>query len=117
MYENNFDALKQQFSSYAFDDDQTQVALKALYNDHNYVADPHGAVGYLGLQKYMQENPNTHGVFLETAHAIKFRDTVEESLKIKLDIPEQIQHILNKTPKKTALKDYDAFKAYLLQRA
>lgn len=117
LYENNFDALKQQFSSYAFDDDQTQVALKALYNDHNYVADPHGAVGYLGLQKYMQENPNTHGVFLETAHAIKFRDTVEESLKIKLDIPEQIQHILNKTPKKTALKDYDAFKAYLLQRA
>ncbi|MDA0779267.1 MAG: threonine synthase [Bacteroidetes bacterium] len=117
LYKNDFNALKQQFSSYAFDDNQTQIALKDLYENHNYVADPHGAVGYLGLQKYMQENPNTHGVFLETAHPIKFRDTVEENLKITLDIPEQIQHILDKTPKKTALKDYDAFKAYLLQRA
>ena len=117
LYKNDFNALKQQFSSYAFDDNQTQIALKALYNNYNYVADPHGAVGYLGLQKYMQENPNTHGVFLETAHPIKFRDTVEESLKMTLDIPEQIQHILDKTPKKTALKDYDAFKTYLLQRA
>lgn len=117
LYKNDFNALKQQFSSYAFDDNQTQIALKDLYENHNYVADPHGAVGYLGLQKYMQENPNTHGVFLETAHPIKFRDTVEENLKITLDIPEQIQHILDKTAKKTALKDYDAFKAYLLQRA
>ena len=88
-----------------------------MYNDYNYIADPHGAVRYLGLQKYMQENPNVHGVFLETAHAIKFRDTVEKSLDVSLDTPEQIQHILDKTPKKTALKDYDAFKEYLLQRA
>jgi threonine synthase len=117
LFNNDFNALKQQFSSFAFDDSETQIALKALYNDYNYIADPHGAVGYLGLQKYMQERPNVHGVFLETAHAIKFRDTVEKSLDVSLDIPEQIQHILDKTPKKTALKDYDAFKEYLLQRA
>lgn len=117
LFNNDFNALKQQFSSFAFDDSETQIALKALYNDYNYIADPHGAVGYLGLQKYMQERPNVHGVFLETAHAIKFRDTVEKSLDVSLDTPEQIQHILDKTPKKTALKDYDAFKEYLLQRA
>ena len=117
LFNNDFNALKQQFSSFAFDDSQTQIALKALYNDYNYIADPHGAVGYLGLQKHMQERPNVHGVFLETAHAIKFRDTVEKSLDVSLDTPEQIQHILDKTPKKTALKDYDAFKEYLLQRA
>lgn len=117
LFDNNFDALKQRFSSYAFDDNQTRVALKELYSNYNYVADPHGAVGYLGLHKYMQENPESYGVFLETAHPIKFRDTVEETLNITLDIPEQIQHILDKTPKKTALKGYDAFKAYLLQSA
>lgn len=117
LYGNNFDALKQQFSSYAFNDNQTRMALSDLYSNHNYVADPHGAVGYLGLLKYMQENTDVYGVFLETAHPIKFRDTVEEALKIKLDIPEQIQHILEKTPKKTALKDYNAFKEHLLQRA
>ncbi len=117
LYENNFDVLKQQFSSHAFDDNQTQDALKELYAKYNYVADPHGAVGYLGLQKHMRVNPNSYGVFLETAHPIKFRDTVEKTLGIHLEIPEQIQHILDKTPKKTALKDYNAFKEYLLQRA
>lgn len=117
LYENNFDALKQQFSSYAFDDNQTRMALSDLYSNHDYVADPHGAVGYLGLQKYMLKNPDVYGVFLETAHPIKFRDVVEETLNVRLDIPEQIQHILDKTSKKTALKGYDAFKEYLLQRA
>ena len=117
LYENNFDVLKQQFSSHAFDDKQTQDALKELYAKYNYVADPHGAVGYLGLQKHMRVNPNSYGVFLETAHPIKFRDTVEKTLGIHLEIPKQIQHVLDKTPKKTALKDYNAFKEYLLQRA
>ena len=117
LFNNNFDALKQQFSSYAFNDDKTRVALKALYEKYNYIADPHGAVGYLGLQEYMQENPNAYGVFLETAHPIKFRDSVEETLGVTLDIPTQIQHILDKTPEKTSLKGYEAFKEYLLQRA
>ncbi|MGB0254821.1 MAG: threonine synthase [Flavobacteriaceae bacterium] len=117
LFDNDFDALKQQFSSYAYNDDKTRVALKALYEKYNYVADPHGAVGYLGLQQYMQENPNAYGVFLETAHPIKFRDSVEETLGVTLDIPPQIQHILDKTPEKTSLKGYEAFKEYLLQRA
>lgn len=117
LFNNNFDALKQQFSSYAFNDDETREALKALYEKYNYIADPHGAVGYLGLQEYMQENPNAYGVFLETAHPIKFRDSVEETLGVTLDIPTQIQHILDKTPEKTSLKGYEAFKEYLLQRA
>lgn len=117
LFDNDFDALKQQFSSYAFNDDETRVALKALYEKYNYVADPHGAVGYLGLQQYIQENPNAYGLFLETAHPIKFRDSVEETLGVTLDIPTQIQHILDKTPEKTSLKGYEAFKEHLLQRA
>lgn len=117
LFDNDFDALKQQFSSYAFNDVKTREALKALYEKYNYIADPHGAVGYLGLQQYMQENPNVYGIFLETAHPIKFRDSVEETLGVTLDIPTQIQHILDKTPEKTSLKGYEAFKEHLLQRA
>jgi len=117
LFNNSFDALKEHFSSYAFDDKETRVALKELHDNYGYVADPHGAVGYLGLKKYMGENPDTYGIFLETAHPIKFRDSVEETLGITLDIPAQIQDILDKHPEKTSLKGYDAFKAYLLERA
>lgn len=114
LFENDFDALKKQFSSYAYNDEQTRAALKDLYSNYNYVADPHGAVGFLGLNNYMNQNPDTYGVFMETAHPIKFRDTVEDTLGITLDIPEQIQHILDKTPEKTSVKGYEAFKEYLL---
>lgn len=117
LFKNDFDALKTHFSSFSFDDNQTRLALKSLYNNSGYIADPHGAVGYLGLEKYMKAHPGTYGILLETAHPIKFRDTVEETLGITLEIPKQIQHILDKTPIKTSLKNYDDFKAYLLSQA
>lgn len=117
LFNNDFDTLKKHFSSYAFDDSATREALTALHKTYDYVADPHGAVGYLGLQKYMKKHPETQGVFLETAHPIKFRDVVEETLGVTLDIPEQIQHVLGKKQEKTALKDYAAFKEYLLAQA
>ena len=116
LFKNDFDALKTHFSSFSFDDTQTRLALKSLYNNSGYIADPHGAVGYLGLEKYMKAHPDTYGILLETAHPIKFRDTVEETLGITLEIPKQIQHILDKTPIKTSLKNYDDFKAYLLSQ-
>ncbi len=117
LYGNDFDALKQDFSSYAYNDDETKLALAELHQKHNYVADPHGAVGYLGLQDFLANNPDHYGVFLETAHPIKFRDTVEETLGLTLEIPTQIQHILDKKPEKTSLSGYDAFKDYLLSQA
>lgn len=117
LYKNNFDSLKQDFSSYAYDDAETKLALAELHQKHNYVADPHGAVGYLGLKDFLKKNPDYYGIFLETAHPIKFRDTVEDTLGLTLDIPTQIQNILDKTPEKTSLRGYKAFKEYLLNQA
>ena len=117
LYGNDFDALKQDFSSYAYNDVETTLALAELHQKHNYIADPHGAVGYLGLQHFLANNSDHYGIFLETAHPIKFRDTVEETLGLTLEIPTQIQHILDKTPEKTSLSGYDAFKDYLLSQA
>jgi threonine synthase len=117
LYKNDFNSLKQDFSSYAYNDSETKQALAELHQKYNYVADPHGAVGYLGLQDFLKKNPDYYGIFLETAHPIKFRDTVEDTLGITLDIPAQIENILNKTPEKTSLCGYKAFKEYLLNQA
>lgn len=66
---------------------------------------------------FLAKNPDHYGVFLETAHPIKFRDIVEETLGTTLKIPTQIQQILNKIPEKTSLSGYNAFKDYLLSQA
>jgi threonine synthase len=106
----NFKKLSKIMSSYSFDDIETLKMIKNVYNDKNYVLDPHGAVGYLGLKKYLSINPEKIGVFLETAHPIKFSKDVEEVIKIKLDIPEEIKKILLKEKKFIDIDDYSDFK-------
>ena len=106
----NFKNLSKIMSSYSFDDIETLKMVKNVYKDKNYVLDPHGAVGYLGLKKYLSINPEKIGIFLETAHPIKFSKDVEEVIKIKLDIPEEINKILLKEKKYIDIDDYSDFK-------
>jgi threonine synthase len=87
--------------------------MKTIYNMDGYIAEPHGAIGYLGLKKELQNHPDAIGVFLETAHPIKFLDTVEPALNIKLPIPTQIESVLGKEKLSTKIKTYEEFKAFL----
>jgi len=114
LFEQNFGALKKDFSSYSFDDDSTKQAIKEVYDTYNYVCDPHGAVGYLGLQKHGLD-ANTYGIFLETAHPVKFLDVVEEVLPIKIGIPVQIEKVLNKDKQFISISDYEHLKSFLLE--
>jgi len=116
LYKNNFTRLKNTLSSYSFTDEETKHAMLELYNSYNYIADPHGAVGYLGLKKYQKDKSGTFGVFLETAHPAKFLDVVEETLKLKLPIPAQIQSVLEKNKVSFKIDIYDELKSYLLKK-
>lgn len=115
MYNNDLSEFKKDFSSYSFNDDETENAIKSIYNNSQYISEPHGAVGYLGLKKELNNHPNSIGVFLETAHPIKFLDVVEPILKVKLPIPNQIESVLNKEKLSIKIKSYEDFKTFLKQ--
>lgn len=114
LFQDDFDELKKNLSSYSFTDEQTKEALKEIYTLDGYIADPHGAVGYLGLKKYQEHHPNTFGIFLETAHPVKFLDVVEETLFEKLDIPPQIKKVMGKEKKSFRIATYNELKRHLL---
>ena len=114
LFQDDFEALKKNLSSYSFNDEQTKEALKEIYNINGYIADPHGAVGYLGLKKYQKLHPNTYGIFLETAHPVKFLDIVEETLSEKLEIPSQIQKVMGKTKVSSKISTYENLKEFLM---
>ncbi len=116
LYNHNIDALKKDFSSFSFTDEQTKVALQEIYKNYHYIAEPHGVVGYLGLKKELTNHQNSIGIFLETAHPIKFLETVEPLLNIQLEIPRQIKSVLNKEKKSIQIKEYTELKQYLLQK-
>ena len=113
IYNNDLSEFKKDFSSYTFSDNETEIAIKTIYKNSNYIAEPHGAIGYLGLKKELLTHPNSIGLFLETAHPIKFIDTVEPILKVKLPIPTQIESVLNKKKRSIKIKTYEEFKEFL----
>ncbi|TGD59756.1 threonine synthase [Flavobacterium humi] len=102
LYNNDLKLFENDFSAFCFTDEETEIALQNIYNQLNYIAEPHGAIGYLGLKKGLKKHPGSIGVFLETAHPIKFSEIVTSALHIELPVPEQIQKILDK--KKTSIK-------------
>ena len=112
IYKND-DKLKENLSSYSFTDAETKSAMKEIKSISGYVADPHGAVGYLGLKKYF-ENNNAQGIFLETAHPVKFLDVVEPVLCETIEYPQQILDVINKEKVAKEISTYKQLKEYLL---
>lgn len=114
LFDDNLEKLKQNLSSFTFSDEETKEAMKSIYRDSKYVTDPHGAIGYLGLKKHQISNPDTYGIFLETAHPVKFLDVVEETIPKKLAIPSQIQKVMGKKKESIKIATYSQLKDFLL---
>ncbi len=115
LFDQERGALMEMLSSYRFDDVQTRAAMSFLYQRYGYTADPHGAVGYLALEKYRQQHPGVSGVFLETAHPVKFPEEVEKSIQAEISWPDSIKELANREKKAIFLEpDYDSFREALL---
>ncbi|GAA4073453.1 threonine synthase [Flavobacterium cheonanense] len=113
MYNNDLSEFEKDFSSYSYTDEETKLAMKNIYANSRYIAEPHGAVGYLGLKKELEKQPNSIGFFLETAHPIKFLDVVKPVLNVKLEIPKQIESVLGKEKVSIKIKSFDDLKDFL----
>ena len=109
--------IKEEIKGYAYTDDVTKKAIKEVYEKYNYIIDPHGAVGYLALKKYLDQNPSHNGVVLETAHYSKFKETVDTELEFTTEVPERLA-ILEKRKKeaKQITAEYNLLKSYLLEK-
>ena len=112
LFGQDTEQLKKLFSSYSFTDVETRKAMRSIYEKSLYVADPHGAVGYLGLEKFGID-PNSYGIFLETAHPVKFLATVNETLGVNVPIPEQIAAVMNKEKSSIKIRNYHQLKSFL----
>ncbi len=113
LFSHDVSALKKKLSSYSFADEETREAIKSIYRNSNYIADPHGAVGYLGLKKYLAEN-NTQGIFLETAHPVKFLDVVKPLINESIELPQQIKRVIDKEKVAVSVSTYQDFKKFLM---
>ena len=112
LFDNNLSSLKKSFSSYSFSDDETKIMMKSIHDKFNYISEPHGAIGYLGLKKHGLKT-NEFGVFLETAHPVKFLQVVEETLTVNVEIPPQIKQVMSKEKVSILISNYQDLKNFL----
>lgn len=116
IFGREFPALKAKLSSATITDTETIDTIRKVYQQTGYLADPHGAVGYLALERYLSVNPGAKGIFLETAHPVKFADAVEKITGSPITVPAPVQSIMSLEKKATLIKPaFVQLKAFLLQ--
>jgi len=115
LYGNSHATISAEIAGCTYTDEQIADSLRECYKTHGYLMDPHGSVGYRALMELLQ--PGETGVFLETAHPAKFKETVEEIIKDEVAIPAKLQEFMKGTKQSVQMsKDFADFKAYLLQQ-
>lgn len=114
LYGHDWKRIKTLISGCISTDDQIRSTMKECFEATGYVLDPHGACGYRALELGLQEGET--GVFCETAHPAKFKDSVEGAIGCKIEIPERLQAFMQGRKQSVNLgKDYEAFRKYLLE--
>ena len=113
IYKNDFNLIKNNLHTCSFTDDETVEGIKELINKFNYIPDPHGAVGFLGVKDFIESNPNYKCIILETAHPAKFSEVINLYTD-NLVVPDQISSVINKKKKSVEIDGFLAFKNFLL---
>jgi len=114
LYDNDWKAMCIDIEGFYYDDEETKFAIKYIFKTFNYVADPHGAIGFLSAHQYLKDNPNTQVIFLETAHPAKFLPVMKPVLG-DITIPSALSKLQDKEKDATAMtKDFKDFKELLL---
>ena len=118
LFKSSVELIREKISSSTFSDIQTLSAIKEVKEKYTYTIDPHGAVGYLALKKYLAENEQkkVNSVIIETAHPAKFSEIVDEVLDEKVEMPERLSACLEKEKQSVLTnKDYASFKEALIK--
>jgi threonine synthase len=114
---STWNVMREFIQGYSFTDQQTKTAIKATYELYQYTLDPHGAVGLLALNAYLDTHPEAVGVFLETAHPAKFPEEVEAAIGRKIRLPPTLNALRHKEKSATLLPaTYEALRGFLLDK-
>lgn len=114
LYNQDGTRLSNDVAGFSFTDLETKAVMQSVFERSQYVMDPHGAVGYLGLKMFLQAHPDYTGVFLETAHPAKFMEVVEEAIHIKPEFPERLIKFLTGTKNSIPISaKFEEFKSLL----
>jgi threonine synthase len=86
----DLDRLRADLYAVSIDDEQTRATIRGVYQRHGVVLEPHGAVGWAGLQRFWRDCPASAArltVSVETAHPAKFPEEIRRTIGVEPEIP------------------------------
>lgn len=118
----DMEKMRNELYSVSIDDETTRNTIGKAWKNHQVMLEPHGAVGWAGLWRYLEQHaednrPDQLCISLETAHPAKFPEEIRKIIGIDPELPpslEGIDHlpeIVEEIP-----NEYDTFKQYLKER-
>jgi len=117
LFQNNYQTISEKISGFTVSDEITKQTIAAVYQNDHYLLDPHGAVAYHALAAYQKSNPEKKGMILETAHPVKFPDTVEAVIGKSIEIPESVKPLFSKEKQSELISpNFSALKNWLLSQ-
>lgn len=115
LYRHQYAEVKNAITTYNITDEETRQTIRSVYDRYHYLTDPHGAVAYEALTRYLAQHPGQKGIFLETAHPVKFYDVVEPILGAPVEAPAAVQALKDKKKESVKMEpDYALLKEFLL---
>lgn len=113
LHHGNHQEIISYISGATYSDEQIRESMRQCFQDNHYILDPHGACGYRALSEQLQEGET--GIFCETAHPAKFKDTVESVIGTTVEIPARLAAFMQGEKQSIPMsKEFPAFKQYLM---
>ena len=114
LYQYSHKTIAEIIKGYRYSDEEIRQVVKEVYSKYGYLCDPHGACGFQALNEFLSQNQV--GVFLETAHPAKFKETVDELVGAdNVKLPGKLARFMQGQKQSVALgNDFSLFKNFLL---
>jgi threonine synthase len=114
LFNHRHDWITRHMHGYSYSDREIREIIGRVYRETGYLCDPHGATGYQAASSYREQHPGETGIFLETAHPAKFRESVEEVIGKEVELPERLAAFAGREKQSHPMgREYAAFKEYL----
>ncbi len=111
----DLEEMRRRIFSVAVSDEETRRTIVEVYRRYRVILEPHGAVGWRGLEKYLEQaGDDSPSISVETAHPAKFPEEIETLLDVHPPVPASLLGLEEREGEPIPLsKDYREFKEYL----
>ena len=94
----DFARMRADMHSVSITDDETRRTIADTWKKHNAMLEPHGAVGWAALERYLAAgNRPRLGISIETAHPAKFPEEIKRLLGVEPELPPSLTGLDAKT--------------------